>query len=156
MGYNKNSTETKRDFLRRYGEQEWLNSVPGEEIAVRFHSSETLGRFSIMESKAQPGAAPPMHLHRDEEEVFHILQGELDFSVAGIETTLKAGDMMRIPAGMPHAWRNRTDHVALMIVMFAPGGPEKIFEMIAGRSNDEISAILDELGTVVVGPPMEA
>jgi quercetin dioxygenase-like cupin family protein len=52
-----------------------------------------------------PGAAFPRHTHPGEE-VINVLEGTLEYEVDGKTVTLKAGDVLFIPAGTIHAAKN--------------------------------------------------
>ena len=52
-----------------------------------------------------PGAAFPRHTHPGEE-VINVLEGTLEYEVDGKPVTLKAGDVLFIPAGTVHAAKN--------------------------------------------------
>lgn len=53
----------------------------------------------------EPGAAFGKHTHPGEE-VIYVLEGTLEYEVEGQPVTLKAGDVLFIPAGTVHAARN--------------------------------------------------
>jgi quercetin dioxygenase-like cupin family protein len=52
-----------------------------------------------------PGAAFPRHTHPGEE-IVNVLEGTLEYEVDGKSVTLKAGDVLFIPAGTIHAAKN--------------------------------------------------
>jgi quercetin dioxygenase-like cupin family protein len=52
-----------------------------------------------------PGASFPRHTHPGEE-IIYVLSGTLEYEVAGKPVTLKAGDVLFVPAGTVHAARN--------------------------------------------------
>jgi quercetin dioxygenase-like cupin family protein len=52
-----------------------------------------------------PGASFPRHKHPGEE-IIYVLQGTLEYEVAGKPVTLKAGDVLFVPSGTVHAARN--------------------------------------------------
>jgi quercetin dioxygenase-like cupin family protein len=52
-----------------------------------------------------PGASFPRHTHPGEE-VIYVLQGTLEYEVAGKLVTLQAGDVLFVPYGVVHAARN--------------------------------------------------
>lgn len=52
-----------------------------------------------------PGIAFPNHTHPGEE-IIYVLSGTIEYDVAGKPTTLKAGDVLFIPAGTVHAAKN--------------------------------------------------
>ena len=47
------------------------------------------------------GALVPMHAH-DSEQMTYILQGALKFFVGGEEITVREGEVLHIPPGIPH------------------------------------------------------
>jgi quercetin dioxygenase-like cupin family protein len=55
-----------------------------------------------------PGAYFPNHKHPGEE-IIYVLQGTIEYEVAGKPVTLKAGDVLFIPSGTFHAARNVGD-----------------------------------------------
>jgi quercetin dioxygenase-like cupin family protein len=52
-----------------------------------------------------PGASFPRHTHPGEE-IFYVLEGTLEYEVSEKPLTLKAGDVLFVPAGTVHAARN--------------------------------------------------
>ena len=54
----------------------------------------------------EPGEAPPLHVHRDAEQLFYVLEGEATMTV-GLEdqefVDLRVGDFVRTPPGTHHA-----------------------------------------------------
>ena len=62
-------------------------------------------RICVVEHRAPLGDSPPMHVHRREDEVFHLISGRIKFSVAGTERVLEAGETMLAPKGVPHTYR---------------------------------------------------
>jgi len=54
----------------------------------------------------EPGAAFPKHSHPGEE-IIYVLQGSLEYQLQGKQpVTLKAGDVLFVPAGTIHAAKN--------------------------------------------------
>ena len=52
-----------------------------------------------------PGASFPRHTHPGEE-IIYVLEGTLEYEVAGKPVVLKAGDVLFVPTGTVHAARN--------------------------------------------------
>jgi quercetin dioxygenase-like cupin family protein len=52
----------------------------------------------------QPHTEAPMHWH-DEEQVSYVMDGELEFTVAGETRTMRRGDAVVIPPNVPHGAR---------------------------------------------------
>ncbi|WP_244560062.1 cupin domain-containing protein [Ensifer aridi] len=51
------------------------------------------------------GDSPPLHVHRREDEVFHILEGRMRFNIDGHERIAVAGETAVAPKGLPHTFR---------------------------------------------------
>lgn len=58
-----------------------------------------------MEFQAPFGHSPPLHVHRTEDEVFHILEGEFRFQVAEEERRYGPGAILLAHKGVPHTYR---------------------------------------------------
>ncbi|OAI42564.1 cupin [Verrucomicrobia bacterium SCGC AG-212-E04] len=72
-----------------------------------------------------PGAALPKHSHPGEE-ITYILEGSLEFEIDGKPTaTLKAGDVVFIPAGTIHSAKNAgtTNAAAITTYVVEKGKP---------------------------------
>ena len=130
----------------------WFAGVEGERIAIHLDASQTAGAYAIMEAVAQPGAAAPMHYHR-EEEVFLVVDGVMTYMVGEDVVQAEAGTVVRVPAGAHHAWINRSGIPVRSLAIFLPGGVEALFRTIGGKPIDEIATLAAEYGTVVTGPP---
>jgi len=52
-----------------------------------------------------PGQASPRHTHPGEE-IIYVLEGDLEYDIAGKVTRVKPGDVLFVPAGTPHLARN--------------------------------------------------
>ena len=65
-------------------------------------SNDSLG---IVELTGTRGEMPPLHIHHREDEAFVVLEGELTVYTPGESVTLRAGDAVFAPKGVPHAYR---------------------------------------------------
>jgi uncharacterized cupin superfamily protein len=86
-----------------------------------------------------PGGGPPPHRH-DFEEMFTLLDGELEFTFRGRTQTVRAGSTLNIPANAPHAFRNTSGKTARMLCLCAPAGQEELF-MAVGFPVDSRTAL---------------
>jgi Cupin domain len=57
-----------------------------------------------METLAPHGDSPPLHVHLAEDEIFHLLEGEVRFRVADRELRVRAGETLLAPKGVPHTY----------------------------------------------------
>ncbi len=108
----------------------FYNAV-GDVYQILADTKRTGGTYCLLEARVYPGGGPPPHLHRREEESFHVLEGEITFTVN--EETLVAGrgDFIQIPRGTPHAFRNNGRKAARMLILCTPGGFDEFLLAIA-------------------------
>jgi mannose-6-phosphate isomerase-like protein (cupin superfamily) len=76
----------------------------------------------------EPGEAPPLHVHRDAEQVFFVLEGEATMTIGRDQpqsVPLRAGNFVRTPPGTWHAVRCTSPgrFVYLSIDCFTAGPP---------------------------------
>jgi quercetin dioxygenase-like cupin family protein len=74
-------------------------------VTVRVSTSDGQDGISITEHFVPHGSSPPLHFHRTEDEVFHVLEGEFRVRLQEQEHRLRAGDARLIPKGTPHTYR---------------------------------------------------
>ncbi len=108
--------------------------------------AEQSGKWSMFEADVPPGFDVGAHLHGEAEELFYIIEGQLDL-LAFEPRTRTAGDwrtwesatgatvarggpgsMMFVPAGCPHAFANPGPGQARMVFLTAPSGHERYLE----------------------------
>jgi quercetin dioxygenase-like cupin family protein len=146
-------TVPMRAIVSRAEDLTW-NSFGGERIAIRISSQETGGAYSMAEGILGPMSGPPLHIHQHEDEIVEVLEGCLMFALDGQSFEAVAGDVIVVPRGTPHSWRNLTDLPVRARAIFTPGGAERMFEQFHGREPEELAAIAEAHGTIFVGPPL--
>ena len=87
---------------------------------------ETAGRYCLIDMIVPDGNGPPPHRH-DFEEMFTLLDGELDFTVRGETVTIRTGTTVNVPANAPHVFKNNSGRTAHMLCLCAPAGQEEFF-----------------------------
>ena len=112
----------------------------GLTIAVRASADTTGGAFSVIE-ELPPLFDTPAHIHANEDEYFHIIEGEHVIVVGDEEHRLGPGEGIFAPRGVPHAQRRVDPGVGRLLLVFAPGGFEGFFRRLAAA---EAKGDLDE------------
>ncbi|GHJ43856.1 cupin [Catellatospora sp. TT07R-123] len=88
----------------------------------------TQGRFGLFEWVAAPRTgATDAHLHKTFSESFYVTSGELTLYDGAHWITARSGDFLHVPEGVAHGFRNDTDELASMLVLFAPAPPREAF-----------------------------
>jgi quercetin dioxygenase-like cupin family protein len=134
-------------------------------MTVKAGGAETGGSFAQVETDDPRGTATPLHIHRNEDETFYVLEGEITVLVDGERIDLAAGDFAWAPRDIPHAYLVRSER-ARMLVTLSPAGLEELFvdygvpvtgdeppaeEVLPPR--DEIVRVFGAYGCEIVGPP---
>jgi uncharacterized RmlC-like cupin family protein len=130
--------------------------------------AELSARWSVFEADVGPGFDVGAHLHDEAEELFYVLEGELD--LLAFEPTVRTsgdwqswesesgqkvarggpGSLMYVPAGCPHGFANPGTTPARMLFLAAPAGHERyimeIAELLEGGGPPDQQAIAEVRG----------
>jgi len=79
------------------------------------HAEMTMGLVHF-----EPNQSNVLHIHPNSAEYLHMLSGSAEHLVEGRWVTLKAGDTLRIPRGVPHQARTRDEPYTALIVYDTP------------------------------------
>jgi quercetin dioxygenase-like cupin family protein len=90
----------------------------------------TGGAFALLE-ELPPLLDTPLHVHRDEDELFYVLEGEHVFQVGDAEYSVGPGGLVFAPRGVPHAQRRVVPSEGRHLVLVTPGGFEGFFRALA-------------------------
>jgi mannose-6-phosphate isomerase-like protein (cupin superfamily) len=93
---------------------------------------DTGGRYTLIDMYIPPGGGPPPHRH-DFEEMFSILEGELEVTFRGTSLLAQAGETINVPANAPHQFRNTSGKPARLLCLCAPSGQEEFFTAVGDR-----------------------
>lgn len=87
--------------------------------------------FTFSNMRLPAGAVGPEHTHHDVEEVFFVLEGELEVTVHDVADGTRTAsrrlgyrDLIRVPAGVPRSLRNAGDTDALFCVIIGARKPQ--------------------------------
>jgi len=99
-----------------------------DRITFALSGEDTQDALTVGLVVAQPGGGPPPHVHQREDEVFIVLDGELDVWTPDGAFTAGAGDIVFLPAGIAHAYRTVGPRPARFYVLANPSGFERFYE----------------------------
>ena len=139
------STGTARAYHLTAGE-----GTPMAWFTATFQLKASDEQIGLMELDASPGIEPPMHVHRNEDEWYYLLDGEVTFHVGDDDYHGQPGSFAFLPRNIPHTFTIDTPS-ARMLLINAPGGFERMFEL-APSTPDEAAAALTRYSVEVVGP----
>jgi len=117
-----------------------------DQVTYKVFTAETQGRFEFFELAMPTGdAEPEVHIHRNMEEMFYVLEGQAAFVLGDTETTGKPGTFVLIPRGTWHGIANGGSQPCRVLVTFSPGNNmHEYFEQagrIVGSSQPDAAAL---------------
>ncbi|TPG20093.1 cupin domain-containing protein [Sphingomonas koreensis] len=126
-------------------------------------TSDTKGDLFVIEQANRRRGGPPLHVHKGEDELFYVLEGEYLVQVGDKRFSLKTGDCILGPRGVPHAWAFSGSDVGRLLLSYAPAGKMEAFfnawEQLGftpgGYSKEKDAALLRSYGMERVGPPIQ-
>jgi quercetin dioxygenase-like cupin family protein len=103
--------------------------VVGDTYTILVAGADTGGRYTLIDMHVPPGGGPPPHRH-DFEEMFTVLEGEIELTFRGETKTAQAGATINVPANAPHVFRNASDRPARLLCLCSPAGQEEFFKEV--------------------------
>jgi quercetin dioxygenase-like cupin family protein len=103
--------------------------VVGDTYTTLVSGADTSGRYTLIDMHVPPGGGPPPHRH-DFEEMFTILDGEVELTFRGVTTVARTGETINVPANAPHVFRNVSDRPARLLCLCSPAGQEQFFKEV--------------------------
>ena len=100
--------------------------VVGDTYTILLTGDDTAGRYTLIDMHVPPGGGPPPHRH-DFEEMFTVLDGEVELTFRGERMVARAGETVNVPANAPHAFTNSSGGPARLLCMCSPSGQERFF-----------------------------
>jgi mannose-6-phosphate isomerase-like protein (cupin superfamily) len=89
----------------------------------------TSGDFNMVMGATPAGMqGPPPHIHRKYNEVFFVIEGEMEFTLDGISRSVGKGEMVDIPSGCLHTFFNRGAIPCTWLNIHSPKGFQAFFD----------------------------
>lgn len=77
------------------------------------------------EANSEPGQFVPVHIHPTQDEFILVQEGELELKLDGVWTKAVAGDLVRMPKGIPHGYFNKSEKPVRALFWVSPAGKLK-------------------------------
>lgn len=137
-------------------------------VTIRISYQDGSNGISVMEHWAPRGDSAPLHVHRDEDEIFQILHGEVTFKFGDVLRQCKAGETVLAPSGVAHTYR--VDSADAKFLTITAKTEFERFVRLLGRKPERLelppptvptpamiealAAAAREHGIEIVGPPL--
>ena len=135
--------------------------VLGDEMRLLAVGKATGRRFDFMIGDFSYLSGPPLHMHRDQDDTFYVLDGVLSVQIGDEVYELEPGDFATAPPGVPHTFGNmrRGQELVRAINIMTPGGFDEFLTEFSGAPPGPPDAELsrrwnEKYGLTIVGPPL--
>jgi quercetin dioxygenase-like cupin family protein len=117
-----------------HGGKQW--NILGQ---VYFPKAVTDSTFAF-ETNSLPGQFVPVHIHPTQDEFILVQEGELSLKLDGEWHVARAGDLVRMPRGVPHGYFNKSDKPVKALFWVSPADRlEALFEALHNLTDtDEV------------------
>lgn len=105
-----------------FGETTILLRAAGEEITVW--------------EEIAPLLDTPLHVHANEDEYFHVIDGEHEFRCGDQTFRVGPGAFLQLPRGIPHGHRRVLKGQGRLLIITTPGGFDGFFRMLADADRE--------------------
>ncbi|MGA0556019.1 cupin domain-containing protein [Larkinella sp. VNQ87] len=125
---------------------------------VKISGKDTNGQLAVFEYLGKEKVGPVLHVHHDQDEIFSIVEGEYLFQVGDAKFTVKAGDTVFAPRGVPHTWLQVSERGKQVYMVQPAGQLEEMFVKLSALKEPPTDELLQKLhqehGMSVLGPPL--
>jgi quercetin dioxygenase-like cupin family protein len=91
-------------------------SILGQTYTLKQQSADSLA----WHAEFPDGTFVPPHIHPTQDEFVYVLSGRYDLWLDGKDSTAKAGDLVRMPRGIPHGIFNKSGETATSLFWVTP------------------------------------
>lgn len=120
-------------------------------IKVGPHGGSRL--IGMLESELPPGGGFPAHVHDSYEEVFYVLDGEVEYLIDEMWVTAPAGSTVFVPPGGVHGFRNHSGKPARHLAIASPAEAMTMIEELTKTTPEHRAEILARYRTHLVDRP---
>src|SRR4051812_38770389 len=122
-------------------------SVAGSEYRILIDGKQTNGSYAVIEMNVPPGSGPAPHSHKDIQETFFVVKGEIEFRTADGTIQAGQGDFVSIPLGGDvHAFKNISNQKVKLICTVMPAGLEDMFREVSIAGPEKAKEIGERRG----------
>jgi len=159
---NLTGTEPSKPFIIRKGESRngkklMYKGVHPNDVLIS--KKDTNGALSVFSFTGYAKVGPSTHLHYNQDELFHIVEGNYRFVVGEEKFEAAAGDTVFLPRNIAHCWLQLTDKGTMLYAVQPAGSLEEFFEEMDGLTKapteEESKARHERHGMKLIGPGLK-
>jgi len=145
------------------GDARWFLGALG---TIKSAAETTDGRVAVLEFLWPQGGGSPLHVHRNEDEWFYVIEGELTLWVGGEVVVAPAGSFVYGPRDVPHTFLVTSAEARFLMVtepapfadfVRAMSVPAQALTLppasVQPPDPERMTAVAAEYGIEILGPP---
>ena len=106
-------------------------AIAGGAYRILLSGAQAKGECAIIEMTVPPQGGPGPHAHKDIQESFYVLEGEVVIRSETQTYTARKGAFVNIPyGGAIHNFKNESDKTARLLCIVTPAGLDDLFKEI--------------------------
>jgi|SRR5689334_20227229 len=106
-------------------------NILGHVVTVKLHNWDGNGNY-VFELISPPGSGIPPHVHKNEDEIVYILEGQLEAMIGGEVFQVNPGDCLNFVRNVPHGYTNKGKINTKTFWCISPGrGFEEFFNEVS-------------------------
>lgn len=152
-------TEKKEAMVVPSGEGKKMNVV-GHRVTVKLAHQETNGEYYVFEVLTPAGHGIPPHVHKKEDEMIQVIEGEFEIMLGEQTYQAKPGALIHFPRNIPHSFRNVASTAGKTLWTVVPGANfEKFFDEMGALPADgppdlgKVAEIFNKYDISLMPPP---
>ncbi|MFV0490624.1 MAG: cupin domain-containing protein [Pseudorhodobacter sp.] len=103
-------------------DKEGIEGIEWNILGQRYLPKADCDSAFAFETNSGPGQFVPVHIHPTQDEFILVQEGELHLKLDGVWSIARAGDLVRMPRGVPHGYFNKSDKPAKALFWVSPAG----------------------------------
>jgi quercetin dioxygenase-like cupin family protein len=127
-------------------------------FSFKVTSADSGGALLVVEIAHHAKGGPARHVHHNQDEWFHVTEGEYIIEIGGERHRLGPGDSAFGPRGVPHGWAYVGEGPGRITFVVAPAGRlEEFFHEITGADAmaPQDPAFWPPYDLALTGPPLD-
>lgn len=126
-------------------------------IDFKVTAEDSGGAALVIENTNRAKGGPARHLHRAQDEMFFVLEGEYLIEIGQERFNLRPGDSILAPRQVPHVWAYVGNALGRLLITFTPPGQMEAFFLQVSKANampPQDPAFWRAHGMELLGPPL--
>jgi quercetin dioxygenase-like cupin family protein len=138
-------------------------------VTIGVSQAETSDGVSVLRFLLPFGEAPPLHVHRSEDEIFHLIRGEMRFCIGPDTIVAQPGRTVLAPRGIAHGFRVISEGGAECLIITHGSFEKMVREMARPADGDaapepvalppaeqaRLTEVCKSAGIDLIGPPID-